>query len=416
MRLLSPVLRWFLFAMVLANIASQMVFALLPVYLAELGASVPQVGLVFSVASLVPLALQIFGGWLSDSIGRLRTVAIGAAAASLGYFVLALAPAWEWGMLGLGLEYISGSLVAPSFGAFIAEQSGEGERGRVFGASQGIFMIVGVVGPALGGLLAARLGFKPMLLVAALVYTLAAGLRIWMATSARFAPPARAAAGSPPRLSFHSFRASLGALAGLLAAGGVLTWILVTDGARDVAFLLASDLQPLYLSRIGGMRLEQIGWLSSLFGLAMMLTTLPAGWLSDRRGERAVIVAGFLLQSLGFLLFLVATDFPGFAASMLIFGVGAGVMGPAYNALISKAVPEEMRGIAFGLFQTSIGVLSLPAPWAGAQLWERFSPRLPFALAGLATLVSALPAWFKFRLPPRENPPAPAPLQDSNLA
>ena len=82
--LLNATLRWFLVAMILANIGGEMVYALLPLYLAELGASVGQIGLTFTLAALVPLALQIFGGWLSDSIGRLRTIAIGSVAASFG--------------------------------------------------------------------------------------------------------------------------------------------------------------------------------------------------------------------------------------------------------------------------------------------------------------------------------------------
>jgi MFS family permease len=62
-------LRWFLLAMILANVASQMAYSLLSIYLIQMGASVSQVGLVFTVASLVPMALQILGGWLSDTIG-----------------------------------------------------------------------------------------------------------------------------------------------------------------------------------------------------------------------------------------------------------------------------------------------------------------------------------------------------------
>ena len=118
--LLNATLRWFLLAMFLANIASEMYFSLLAVYLAELGASVGQVGLVFSLAAIVPLALQIFGGWLSDSIGRLRTIDIGAAVASAGYVLLPLASTWQWAILALALEYVSGSMVGPSFSAFIA--------------------------------------------------------------------------------------------------------------------------------------------------------------------------------------------------------------------------------------------------------------------------------------------------------
>jgi hypothetical protein len=74
-------------------------------------------------------------------------------------------------------------------------------------------------------------------------------------------------------------------------------------------------------------------------------------------------------------------------------------MSPAYNSLISKAVPQKVRGTAFGLFSTSLGLVSLPSPWIGAQLWERTSPRVPFLVTGAAAVISILPAWVKFKLP-----------------
>jgi hypothetical protein len=67
--------------------------------------------------------------------------------------------------------------------------------------------------------------------------------------------------------------------------------------------------------------------------------------------------------------------------------------------LISKAVPEKVRGLAFGLFATSLGLISLPAPWIGAQLWESVSPIFPFYVP-LVAMVAMLPVmWVKFRLP-----------------
>jgi len=70
-----------------------------------------------------------------------------------------------------------------------------------------------------------------------------------------------------------------------------------------------------------------------------------------------------------------------------------------------------MRGTAFGLFQTSLGVVSLPAPWIGAQLWEQYSPRLPFAITAWIGLLAVIPVWFKFKLP-NNGKAAEAPAED----
>ena len=80
-------------------------------------------------------------------------------------------------------------------------------------------------------------------------------------------------------------------------------------------------------------------------------------------------------------------------------GLGVGIMMPAYQSLISKAVPQNLRGMAFGLFSTSLGIISLPAPWLGAQLWDRVSPQFPFTVTAIALLLSIIPIWLKFKLP-----------------
>ena len=397
--LLTPIMKWFMLAMVLANIASNMSGMLFPLYLTELGASVGQVGLVFTLTSVVILVLQIFGGWVSDSIGRLKAIAIGSMGGIVGFIALLLAPSWQWMLVALAVYQIPFALVGPSFGAFIAENSAEENRGKVYGLTGTIYQVCGVLGPPLGGFLAGTYGFKIMLLGAAIFYVMAAGLRIWMATTMR-KPEEKAT----PKLSLTSFKTSISTMAGMILAGGVITWIFVTDGVSDVAFRLSGELQPLYLEQIGHISIQQIGLLGSISTLAMMFIPMLSGKLVDRYSERVPLVAGFLMIFGAFMVFLQAESFLVFALSWIIFGIGGGMLGPAYQSLISKVVPAKMLGTFSGVFDSSRGIISLPAPWLGAQLWERFSPQTPFLISAIASLAILPPIWLKFRVP--KTPPA----------
>jgi MFS family permease len=391
--LITPILRWFLFTMVLANIAAQTFSLYIPLYLTELGASIGDVGFVFTIISTVILLLQIVGGWISDSIGRLKSIAIGSIGGILGYIAMLLAPTWQWMLLAIIISRFPSALIGPSFGAFIAENSTEENRGKVYGITDTIFQITGVVGPPLGGLLAGAYGFKRMLIVPAVMYTVAAGFRIWMASTMRSAHEA------PPKpLSLTSFRTTLKTMFTLILGGGILSWILITDGVRDIAFRLSSELEPLYLERVGGISLEQIGFLGSTFSIAMMFTPILSGRIADRYGERVPISIGFALVSLGYFTLLQSEVYLGFVLAWVIFGIGVGLLSPAYQSLISKVVPKDLLGTFTGLFRSSLGLISLPAPWVGAQLWERFSPRLPFSLTALVSLLTIIPTWSKFKL------------------
>lgn len=396
--LLTPLMRWFMFAMVLANIAGSMYTLMLPIYLTELGATVSQVGLVFMLSSIVTLVLQILGGWVSDSIGRLRAIAIGSVGGVLGFIFMLLANSWEALLLAITISQVPYAIVAPSFGAFIAENSTQEARGRVYGITETIYQITGVLGPPLGGYLAGLYGFKIMLLAATILYTAAAGFRIWMATTMRSPEEP-----DPQKLTAKSFKNSLSLMIGMILGGGVVTWIFITDGFGDISYRLSNELQPLYLEQVIGLPLVQIGLLGSVFSIAMMFTPILSGRISDRYGERVPISAGFLMIFFAYLLFLQASDFVGFAVTWAVFGISEGMLSPAYQSLVSKVVPKKNLGIFTGIFYSSLGFISLPAPYIGARLWERFSPRLPFIITAALSLVSVLPAWFKFKVPEQET-------------
>jgi MFS family permease len=110
-------------------------------------------------------------------------------------------------------------------------------------------------------------------------------------------------------------------------------------------------------------------------------------------------VGGFGLLSMGWAVFLVGSGFWHFVASRVVIGAGWALIDPAYNSLISKVVPAKLRGMAFGLFATSLGLISLPAPWIGAKLWESISPIFPFYVPLVAMLALLPVMWTKFKLP-----------------
>lgn len=396
--LLTPILRWFMTAMVLANISGNMSMMLTPLYLDELGASITEIGIVFTILSVVSLVLQVFGGWVSDSIGRLKAIAIGSVGGVIGGFLIVLAPSWQTLIIALIINRVPRALVGPSFSAFIAENSREDNRGRVFGITDMIYQITGIIGPPLGGFLADQYSFQLMFLVSALLYTVAAGLRIWMALTMK---PARST--ETRDLSWSSFKISLRTLVTMIAGGGIVTWIFLTDGVRDSVYSLSREIEPLFLEQIGGLSAQQIGLLWSIFSIAMLITPMISGRLSDKYGERVPISSGFFFIFVAYAIFLQAAGFIAFGVVWTIFGLGVGLLAPAYNSLISKVIPHDKLGAFNGLFYGSIGLISLPAPYLGTLMWEKIGPRSPFALATAASLLTIIPIWFLFKVPDKKN-------------
>src|SRR5690606_26847849 len=147
------------------------------------------------------------------------------------------------------------------------------------------------------------------------------------------------------KLTFQNLKSNIGAMAGLIFSGGLITWMLITDGLRDTSIQFSISLFPVYLQYIGGLNYQQIGWVSSVFGICMMLSTFPGGWLSDKTGERFPIAFGMVLLSASFFILI---SIPQTVEAQWVYyvgwgvaGIGAGISGPAYQSLISKAVRSE---------------------------------------------------------------------------
>jgi DHA1 family multidrug resistance protein-like MFS transporter len=394
--LINRQLAIFLAATFFIEAARSMTTVQVPVYLRELGADIRQIGLFFTLSLIFPLLLRIFGGWISDTIGRLRAMLIGSLAGVLTYIAYALSPSWEMALLAPAMLAVATALTIPSYYAHIADQTTEETRGRVFGFAETTRMLAWIFSPPLGGFLGENFGYRTMFTAAALAACMAALIILFL--TRRGGLPSKPLESQP---SLASLGSSLRQMAILSISGGLITWILITDGARDSALKISFDLMPVYLTDIAALTKGDIGLLDGIFGIAWVLTSFPAGWLVDKASERLAITIGIAVQLLSLAVFAIAGGFWGFAFSWILLGIGGAMLEPAYSSLIARGVPREVRGITYGLVATSLGLFTLPFPWAGGQIWAWLGPKAPFLLTVVLGSLSLIPAWTK--LIPREG-------------
>ncbi len=401
--LITRQLAIFLSAMFFVEASRSMTTVQVPIYLRELGADIRQIGFFFTISLIFPFLLRIFGGWVSDTIGRLRAMQIGSITGVLTYVIFALSPSWQVALLAPALLAVASALTIPSYYAYIADHTTEDTRGRVFGFAETTRTLAWIFCPPLGGLLAQNLGYRWMFAAATLVAVVAAIIFVGL-TRVRPTPQGPQEDG----VDLASLRDSLRQMAVLAISGGLITWILITDGARDSALKISFDLMPVYLTDIAALTKRDIGLLDGIFGIAWVVTSYPAGWLVDKTSERLNIVLGIAVQLLSMLIFVASSSFWGFALSWILLGIGGATLEPAYSSLIAKGVPQKVRGIMYGLIATSLGLFTLPFPWIGGQLWDWLSPKAPFLITIALGSLALLPAWTKLVLPSGEEEVEPA--------
>lgn len=388
----------FLIGLTFAEATRAMTAVQIPVFLREIGASVSQVGLFFTLTMIVPLVLGVFGGWISDSIGRLRAILFGSLAGILGYLPFAFAQRWEVTLIGPIILAVATALIQPSFRAYIADTCPTETRGRIFGLSKSFITAAWIITPPLGGFLAMNYGARTMFLTAVFLYGIAAIIFMFLLRSEEMKTTAPA---EKPNLK--SLKESFTNIFPIVLAGGLLTWIIISEGIRVFASYLSFNLLPVYLNDIGLINKQGIGLIDGLHGIAWVLAAPIGGWLSDKSSERNSFMLGTAIFLSSFLIFILAEGFEVFALSWIIMGIGGALLDPAVNALIARGAPAHLRGVAYAVVPAIIGLVALPAPWIGGQIWEATNPKIPFLATLLIGSLALIPAWFKLRVPADEG-------------
>jgi len=389
---LAPTVRVLAAVSFLTDVASEMIYPLLPLFLSTvLGTTAAGLGVIEGVAESVSALLRLPSGWWSDRIGRRKPLVV------LGYGLAAVARPL------IGLAQSTGQVLAirvtDRFGkgvrsaprdALIADAVAPAHRGYAYGLHRAADSAGAVVGPLIAwGLLHwGWVDLRALFLWAAVPGMLALVLVIWWVRESPVAARGRGAA-VPSEALVDRVDGALGAVFWRFL--GVL--FLFTLAASSDAFLLlrASSL---------GVTVSQIPILWAMLHVVKSASTVVGGRLSDHVGRRPLILGGWMVYALTYLGFALASSAWHVWALFLVYGLYFGATEGVEKALVADLVPEDRRGAAFGWFNAALGVGALPASILFGVLWERAGAATAFltgaAIAGAATLLLlvVLPAEF----------------------
>jgi MFS family permease len=363
----------------LTDVSSEMIYPLLPLFLTSvLGAGQTFVGLVEGIAESAASLTKLFSGWLSDRLGRrkgLVVVGYTLSTVSRPFVALALAP-WHVLMVRFA-DRLGKGLRTPPRDALIAGSTDVAIRGRAYGFHRSMDHLGAVGGPALAYALLLLLGnrLRTLFLLAAIpgvlsVLILTLKVRDFPADSAQATKDARRQTGLDAQLTRF-----------------LLVVTLFTLGNSSDAFLLLRAQEV-------GIAAIHLPLLWMFFSLVKAATGLPGGMLSDVRGRRGAIIAGWLVYALAYLGFGAASQPWHIWVLLGFYGLYFGLTEGGERALIADLVPQDRQASAFGLFHSCIGIAALPSSLLMGYLYQTFGARPAFtvgaALAGLSALLLLL--------------------------
>jgi MFS transporter, DHA1 family, tetracycline resistance protein len=353
-----------------------LVMPLLGPFAAHYQFSAWQIGLLFSAYPICQLIAGPILGRLSDRYGRRPVLIFSQAGTALSFLILGLSRDFSVMLLARLLDGASGGniLVAQ---AYVADVTVPEDRARGMGLIGMAFGLGFVLGPLLGGvLLKLPIGddwrLRLPFLVAAGFSTLA-----WVLVLTRLpeslpqGETAREAARVP---SWQGIVDTISAPAvGRLILIGFLAVLAFAAFEGTFALFLLRRLK--WKEGDASFAFAGIGFLSAVVQGGLIRRLVP------RFGEARLIVTGLVLAACGFAGIALVKNTPELAGSMMLLGIGQGLLSPSVSGLLSRITPMNRQGTVFGTLTSAqtlarlisysasnvlLGTVSTSAPYWGA--------------------------------------------------
>ena len=360
------------FVSLFMDVSSEMIHALLPVYLVVgLGATALAVGIIEGIAEATAAITKIFSGALSDRIGRRKELAaLGYGLAAFTKPIFPLAPTIAWLVAARFIDRVGKGIRGAPRDALVADLSPPELRGASFGLRQTLDTVGAFLGPLLAiGLMGVFADdFVAVFWVAVVPAFLAFGLIVFAVRE-----PARPAGARPVRNPLS--RAELGLL-------GRAYWWVVGVAAL---FTLARFSEAFLILRAesAGLPLMLVPAVLVVMNIAYAASAYPVGALSDRMDRVRLLIVGLGLLIAADLALAFAQGLGAIACGVVLWGLHMGFTQGLLAALVADAVPAELRGTAYGMFNLVTGLAMLAASVIAGALWDRVGPAGTF-LAGAA--------------------------------
>jgi MFS family permease len=341
---------------------------LLPLYIRALGGDATAVGLNFAIQFAVAGASTLLAGPAVDRIGQRPLIRASALVAVPGVMIWALAPHWQWMILGTVLFAISFGVI-PALNAYVS--TGDDDHVGAFGATFAFFSLGMIATPGLGGLIAAHVhSIRAVFAVTLVLYAASIGV-VWNIT------PQPAEPHEPLRTALRAISTNRRLL--ILCAYLVMLLFVMS--------MTNSFVGP-YLQDVDHAGDAAVGLLGSCISLGEFLMGVSLGRVNDRLGRVRTLVALQAALGLSLLLVLTVHWVPGLAPAFILRGAIITV-GTMVIAFVGGVLPARQQGAGFGLMETGFQAGMMVAAYAGGLLYAG-GPARPFVVSLALLAVTAI--------------------------
>ncbi|WP_172369630.1 MFS transporter [Sporosarcina jiandibaonis] len=304
-------------------------------YALQLGASNLLAGGIVAIYSLTNMIGNIIGGHWIDRFGRKRMLFIGMLAASIILLLYPYAQTGEQLFIVRFLHGLAGGVLIPAAFAYVGDQTSKRSRGKAMAITGACIGTAAIIGPAIGGIMAARSEVEHVFVLVAVLFFITTLLLLKFVKES-FSATERSAVSikhfMPLLKDSLLLQASLAAFA-LMISNGTLAFAL-----------------PLKVADMG-LTSETTGLLLSTFGIVALIVFLtPLNRMYDHFAPISLVVIGLSLISFVHIMLNFTVNSTIGYLLMCVYGVGFALVFPSMNKIVADASSKIDRGKAYGIF------------------------------------------------------------------
>ncbi|MGD2253258.1 MAG: MFS transporter [Anaerolineales bacterium] len=337
-----------------------------------------EAGVLFAIFSVSGFVGNMLGGALADKIGRRSMLLFGLVFSALSSVAMGLVNELSVFYTLAAVVGVLSDVGGPAQGAMVADLLPEEKRAEGFGVLRVAGNVAWIIGPTIGGFLAAKsylllfvLDAVSSLITAAIVY--------------RLIPETKPEA-TPETESESILDTFVGY--GKVAADRMYVAFVVASMLMTLAYMQMYSTLSVYLRDVHSLVPQQIGGLMSINAFTVVVLQF---WITRKVRPHPPLIMmalGTAFYLVGFTAYGFVATYPLFVAAMELITVGEMIVVPVGQAIVTRLAPEDMRGRYMAFFGLSWTIPSAVGPWAAGMIMDNFDPRWVWYACGLVCVLA----------------------------
>lgn len=363
------------------RLGGALIFPFFALYLtSKFGVGMTDVGILFAAFALSGFAGSAIGGALTDRFGRKFIIIFGLIASSFSMVAMGLVNSYQYFFVLAFFVGILGDVAGPAHQAMVADILPKEKRADGYGILRIAFNLSVVIGPAIGGLLAARSYLLLFLSDAAISLLTVFLIALFLPETKPEAHP------DAPEESVGSTFAGYGKVfrdgAFMLYLGAVMLGVFT--------YMNMNTSLGVYLRNEHGVIEAGYGYLLSLNAAMVVLMQFPITRRIEKYPPMLMMAFGTFFYVIGFSMYGYVSTYAWFVTAMVIITIGEMVVSPVSQALVAGFAPEDMRGRYMAVSGFSWGIPFAIGPYLAGLIIDGPKPHLLWYAAGFVGILSTI--------------------------